>query len=495
MWSAILTAALAQSIEVEEYVLDNGMEFLLHPRKDQPLNVSAGWVAHVGSVNEQPGITGISHFFEHMMFKGTTTIGTRDPERDKWFREQQHRVHTELRKQQLAVNYPRYLRGEIEDPWHRSADDASMKVLREELDGLIENHKEVIVADEFDQVYAELGGTAMNAFTSNDLTFYFVTVPANKLEHWAWMESDRLADSVFREFYAERDVVHEERRLRTESTPTGRFDEQVEAMFYQSSAYSWPVVGWPSDLNAYTLEQAQGYFDTYYRPNNLTGVIVGDFDPEVLKPLLNRYFGRLERGPEPPPVVTLEVPQSAEKRMSATCACTPQVQISFHTPAYIGADSPVVEVIARLLSGRTGRLYRAMVEGAEVASSARATHDPRKYAGSLTVVAQTKGKATPEDLEREVLAQLERLKTDPVTAAELERVRNNHQAEIYTALEDNYELMVNLGFYHDRSNWKDLFQEADRVAAVTPADVQRVATELLTPQNRLIAHYDREESE
>lgn len=494
MWIA-LGLAWAQVLEVEELTLDNGMEFLLLPRDDQPLNVSLGWVAHVGSVDERPGITGISHFFEHMMFKGTTTVGTRDPEKERWYRLEQEKVHEKLRALQLERNYPRYQRGAIDDPWHPSNDDDEMKALRAELDQLVQDHAQVIVADEFDQLYAELGGTAMNAFTGEDLTFYFVTMPANKVEHWAWMESDRLADSVFREFYPERDVVHEERRMRTESTPTGIFDEQYDAMFFQSSPYSWPVIGWPSDLNAYTQAQARDYFATYYAPNNLTGVVVGDFDPEVVKPLLSRYFGRLERGPEPPPVVTLEMDQRAEKRMVARCECTPQLKTSYHTPAYVGADAPVVEVIARLLSGRTGRLHRAMVEGAEVASATRARHDSRKYAGALTITLETKGDATPADLERVLEQELQRLKDEPVSDAELERVRNHQQAELYRTMGDNYELMVNLGYYHNRSHWKDLFSEVDAIAGVTAADVQRVATELLVPHNRIVAHYLREEGE
>ena len=180
----------------------------------------------------------------------------------------------------------------------------------------------------------------MNAFTSYDLTCYFITVPSNKLELWAWMESDRLHDSVFREFYSERDVVHEERRLRTESTPTGKFEEQFDAMFWASSGYSWPVIGWPSDLNSYTFEQAQEYWNVYYRPGNLFGILVGDFDPAEAKRLITRYFSRLEPGDrEPPPVVTLEVEQLAEQRMIAAGDFPPAVEIRYHTVPAGHADS------------------------------------------------------------------------------------------------------------------------------------------------------------
>ena len=262
----------AQKVSVEEFTLPNGMQFLLVPRTDQPNVVSAGWVARVGSVNERPGITGISHFFEHMMFKGTNTIGTRNPDKDRTFRVEQKKVRDQMNQLVLSEQYERYRNGEIDDPWDSVNDTPRLKSLRTKLDTLIRAQQgrgkagpatATIVKDEFDQVYTKAGGSGMNAFTSYDLTCYFITVPSNKLELWAWMESDRLNDSVFREFYSERDVVHEERRLRTDSTPTGRFQEQFNSMFWASCGYSWPVIGWPSDLNSYTFEQAQVYWNTY----------------------------------------------------------------------------------------------------------------------------------------------------------------------------------------------------------------------------------------
>ncbi|MEE8142419.1 MAG: insulinase family protein, partial [Planctomycetota bacterium] len=276
LWIGLL---LGQQVEVESFSLKNGMEFLLVPRKDQPNAISAGWVAKVGSVNERPGITGISHFFEHMMFKGTRTIGTRDPEKDGEFISEQEVVRNELRHLHLTVQYRRWKQGEIDDPWDPVNDTERMQELRETLKTLMDSQREITVKNEFDQVYTSEGASQLNAFTSHDLTFYVITVPSNKFELWCWMESDRLLDSVFREFYEERDVVHEERRMRTESTPTGVFQEQFEAMFWQSSPYSWPVVGWTYDLNSYTRQQAEDYYKTFYAPNNLVGVVVGDFDP------------------------------------------------------------------------------------------------------------------------------------------------------------------------------------------------------------------------
>lgn len=311
------------------------------------------------------------------------------------------------------------------------------------------------------------------------------------MELWAWMESDRLADSTFREFYAERDVVHEERRLRTESTPTGIYDEQFNAMFYGSSPYSWPVVGWPTDLESYTYEQAEDYFATYYRPNNLVGVVVGDFDPEALKPTIEQYFSRLEAGEPPPPVVTLEMKQTAEKRMTAECDCAPGVEIRYHAVPFGHADSYALDVLASVLSSRTGRLYRGLVEGREIAANAYAYSMGMRLAGSFVFAAEAKGEAQPDDLERAWDEEIEKLKTEPITEAELQRVKNNVLASSYRQLRSNQGLMTGLGYYEALGGWEAINEDPKRTLAVTAEDVMRVANTYFDVENRAVAQYFR----
>jgi predicted Zn-dependent peptidase len=489
--AALASAASAQQVQVEEFVLDNGMEFLLVPRDGQPNSIAAGWVAKVGSVNERPGITGISHFFEHMMFKGTRTIGTRDAATDADLMAQLNEVHTRLRDMHLRTQYERARLGEIDDPWDPANDTPEMAALREELRGLMDAQKQAIVKDEFDQVYTEMGGSSMNAFTSEDVTFYFINVPSNKFELWAWMESDRLRDSVFREFYAERDVVHEERRLRTESTPTGEFDEQFDSMFWLSSPYHWPVVGWPSDLNSYTREQAEDYYNTYYRPNNLVGVVTGDFDVDEVKNTIERYFSSLERGPEPPAVVTREVEQKAEMRMYAEGDMQPQVRVRYHAVPFGHEDSYPLQVMSDILNGRTGRLYKAMVEGSEIASSAFARPDARKYAGAFEFRAETKGDATPEMLEAAWYEILADLQENPVGERELQKVKNGLAADSYRRLQSNFFLMVQLGIAEAMGGWEEINEGPRKLQAVTPEDIQRVANEYFDRSNRSVAIYTR----
>ncbi len=496
--AATCVTALGQQVKVETFTLDNGMKFLLVPRTDQPNIIAAGWVAKVGSVNERPGITGISHFFEHMMFKGTNTIGTSNPEKDAELRDAQRKVRDKLLNLHLTEQYRRFGAGEIDDPWDRLNDTAEMKELRSELDRLMQEHKDVIVANEFDQVYTSQGGSGMNAFTSSDLTFYFINVPSNKFELWAWMESDRLNDSVFREFYAERDVVHEERRLRTESTPTGIYQEQFESIFWQSSPYHWPIIGWTSDLNSYTMDQALDYFNIYYRPNNLAGVIVGDFDPAEVKPIIERYFSRLKRGETaPPPVVTLEMKQLAEARMYAECDCQPQVEVRYHTVPFNHKDSFALEMMANILNGRTGRLYKSLVEEQKIASTASAMVStaalgaPAKYAGYFAFSAEVKGEATPQQLEEAWYQELERLQTELVPERELQKVKNQVAANSYRRLQSNFFLLVQLGIYEGMGDWEYINEAPRKLQAVTAEDIKRVANIYFNKTNRAVAIYTR----
>jgi predicted Zn-dependent peptidase len=501
LFAVVTATAFGQKVEVEEFTLPNGMQFLLVPRSDQPNVVSAGWIARVGSVNERPGITGISHFFEHMMFKGTDTIGTREPGRDSKYRAEQKAIRDEINRLVWTRQYDRYFKGEIDDPWNPANDPQELRVLRARLDALIKAQQGrgeagpeagTIVKDEFDQVYTKAGGSGMNAFTTYDLTCYFITVPSNKLELWAWMESDRLHDSVFREFYSERDVVHEERRLRTDSTPTGKFEEQFDAMFWASCGYAWPVIGWPSDLNSYTFEQAQDYWNIYYRPTNLVGILVGDFDPARAKRLITNYFSRLEPGKQPPPpVVTLEVEQLAEQRMNAAGDFPPSIEVRYHTVPAGHVDSYPLDMLAEVLNDRTGRLYRSLVEGRSIAATAQASSDTRKYAGMFAVSAQTRGDATPEQLEKAWLEELAKLQSEDLSDRELRKIKNRVAAQNYRKLESNMSLFVQLAFSEAVLDWREINEGPAKYEAVTAADIRRVVNRYFKETNRSVASFRR----
>lgn len=489
---AAQSAPTAAAVPVEEFELDNGMRFLLVNRPELT-TVAAAWVAHVGSADERPGITGLAHFFEHMMFKGTHTIGTKDIERDLEIIAEQEAVQEKIRAE-LREQRRRWRLGEIDDPYDPAHRSDSLNALRAEFQQLVEEQRELMVKDELDKVYTDGGGTSLNAFTSNDFTVYINQLPANRLELWFWLESDRLLNPVFREFYAERDVVYEERRLRTESTPTGRYDEQADAMFWQSHPYSWPVIGWASDLEVISKSQADEFFATYYAPNNLSAVLVGNFDPAEVRSLAERYFGRLEGAERPAPdVVTLEAEQLAEKRMTAECDCQPQLQVRYHAVPFGHGDGYALDVVAGVLNGRTGRLHERIVEGAEIASSASAFHDARKYAGVFELNAETKGDAAPEQLLAAWDGIVAELIAEPVPEDELAKVKNRVAADTYRQLRDPFFLMVQLAVMDALGDWRYLNTVAERTNLVTAEDVQRVAAKYFEPSRRLVSLYYRKE--
>src|SRR5436190_22952854 len=320
---AVVLPLRAQKVPVVEKTLSNGMRLLMVERHDEP-TIAGGWVAHVGSSNEKLGMTGIAHLFEHMMFKGTKTIGTTDYKKDIEILAEQESVRDEMRAEERNMR-EMLRRGEIEGDLLKPENwTPRYRELQKKFAELVDAERKLIVKNEFDRVLSGQGASGMNAFTSEDMTAYFETVPANKLELWMWMESDRIANRVFREFYAERDVVFEERRMRTDSTPLGKFQEEFSAMFWESLPYSWPTVGWPSDIPAISKAQADEFYSIYYSPQNITLILIGDFKPENAEKLVRKYFERIPRGAkEVSDVLTLEVKQMEEKRMKAEDEANP----------------------------------------------------------------------------------------------------------------------------------------------------------------------------
>lgn len=483
----------AQQVDPIVHTLDNGMTVLLVPRPGDP-NIAAGWIAKVGSVNEDPGITGVAHLFEHMMFKGTHTVGTRDIEADLRVIAHLDSLKAEIREHEKEL-IRRWRLGEIDDwrdPQYRNEAHAR---LIDEFDTALAEQQDLIVKDEFDRIYTGAGASGMNAGTSQDFTVYFINVPANKLELWFWMESDRLLEPVFREFYSERDVVHEERRLRVDSTPTGLLDEQFDSMFWQSSPYNWPVIGWPSDLYGLTREEALDFFEIYYAPNNITAALVGGFDPDEAIALAETYFGRIPSGDTmPEPVRTWEVDQPAEKRMIGEADTTPQVAIRWHTVPDDHVDEPALLVLGQILSGRTGRLFKALVEEQEVATQVSAGQNGLKWGGYFQISGVAQQDHTPEQVEQAIYVEIEKLKAEPVGERELQKVKNQNAATQIRQLQSSFGLMLQLLINDAYGGWEDINELGPQLQAVTAEDIQRVASEYFTDDDRAVALYYRKES-
>ena len=261
-------------------------------------------------------------------------------------------------------------------------------------------------------------------------------------------------------------------------------------MFWQSSPYSWPVIGWPSDLEGITREEALDFFSVYYAPNNLTAALVGDFEPEQAIELAERYFGRLKRGPRPvEPVRTREVEQLAEKRMTAEADTRPTVKIRYHSVADAHADEPALLMLSGILNGRTGRLYKSLVLEQKIATGASASVSGLKFDGYFGLGGVAREGHTPEEVEQALYKEIEVLKESLASEREIQKVKNQQLAGDFRRLRSKFSLMVQLLVYDALGSWENINKFSDRIQAVTREDVQRVAKKYFLPENRTVAIY------
>ena len=481
---------IAQQVPVIETNLPNGLRLLLVERHGEP-SIAGAWVAHVGSANEHPGITGIAHLFEHMMFKGTTTIGTTDAKQDLTILAQQEIIRDNMRAEEARMR-AQIRRGTLDDLLKPENWTPRYRELQKEFQALVEAERKVLVKNEFDKIYSSNGASGMNAFTMQDMTAYFCSVPANKIELWMWMESERILHPVFREFYAERDVVFEERRMRLESTPMGVPMETFNALFWEALPYSWDTLGWPSDVSTISKPQADAFYATFYTPQNLTLILVGDFDLHQIIPLAEKYFTRIPRGQiDPPDLVTLEPRQTVEKRMNAEVAANPQVEIYYHTVPFEHKDSYALEILSQILSTQTGRLYKGMVINQGLANDVNAEQNSMKWAGYFDINGEAATGHSPGEVEKSIYAEIEKLQRDEVPAAELEKVKNNFAAAQYRKLNSNMSILHSLIWTEGEGDWREINQANTKLQSVTAAEVKRVANAYLTKENRAVATFTR----
>src|SRR5262249_26747296 len=282
--------------------------------------------------------------------------------------------------------------------------------------------------------------------------------------------------------------------MRTESPPLGKYDEAFNSLFWQASPYKWPVIGWPSDVSAITKAQADAYFATFYAPNNLTGVLVGDFDAAAVRPVLERYFGRIPRGKtEPPEMITSEPPQPGEKRFNAEAETSPTVRIWWHGVPFQHKDASALDLLTDVLSGRTGRLYKGLVTGRQVANQVSASIDPKKYDGIIEVECTVKDGKEPAAVEQAVYEEIDRLKNETVGAEELQKVKNEAKANAYRRLSSPFFIAVQLLVYDGLGDWRYINTYAEDIDRLTAADLQRVSKEYFTRENRTVGIFLRKE--
>ncbi len=466
----------ALKVGVREHILRNGMRVLILEKHDAPL-AAAVIQFRTGSVNERPGITGASHLLEHMMFKGTRLFGTSDYAAEMPILKEIDRLASLMEKEQAGM-LTAYGKG---DPEKTAA-------LKKKIMALIEKERRYIIKDELWSTYQKNGSEILNASTGYDTTQYYVELPANRLELWALLESDRMGNAVFREFYSERDVVREERRLGIETRPEGLLWEKFMASLFEATPYRWHVIGYSSDIETMKREEVAEYFRTHYSPNNAVAVIVGDVKEQEVLALMKKYFEPIPSQKSPRPVFTRDDTQRGERRIKVEADAKPSLSIGFHGPIFGSPDQYVLEIIGRLLSwGRTSRFYKELIEKRLLALTADAYNMDMLNGNFFVIEAQPLAPHTAGELEDAIYAEIEKLKTEPVSQWDLEKVRNQMDADFVRGLEDNMGLARMLASARNRTgDWRN-FDEREKYARVTPDDIMRVARTYFTGTNRTVA--------
>jgi len=467
--------------KVKEFTLANGLRFFVYERPQVP--TFAGMImVKVGSVDERKGETGLAHFFEHMAFKGTSVMGTRDYAKEKPILEEMDRLGDELAAE--------YLKGE-------RADQAKMKELRDKLKKLQEQTLTFAVKDELDRIYAENGGEFLNASTGNDSTQYFIMLPSNRLELWFMIESERFRDLVFREFYSERDVIAEERRMSLDNTPDGLLRDEFMNIAYVLHPYRHSVVGYMEDIQSYTKAKAVGFFKTFYIPNNIVAAVVGDVRLEEVKRLAEQYFGDIPRGTDPPRPTEIEPEQRGERRVATWFEAEPRFLMGYHMPGPAEKDNLTLSLAGMILSrGSSSRFIRDLVTNKKIAISVFASASAARYPALFMIQGQPRHPNTVQDLEKAVLEHLDRLKKEPVAQAEIDKSINQAEAGLYRSMgfADNVflamRLLRNVIIFDDiDADWK----RAEALKKITPEDIMAAAGKYFTETNRTVGILLRKE--
>ncbi len=460
---------------VSEFKLDNGLKIIVMERHDAPV-ASFVTFANVGGANDPKEYTGLAHMFEHMAFKGTTTLGTTD-------------LKKELQAMQVEDSIWYELRAERKKG--RLADSTRLAQLTEDFDKAIEAARQYVVPNQFDHVLESNGAVGLNAGTGKDQTVYLMSLPSNKVELWMAMESERFRNPVLREMYREREVIAEERRQSLENNPIMRTLWGLIGTAFQAHPYGITIVGHMSDIQNYTRDAAREYFEKFYVPSNMIIAIVGDVNPDEVFKLAKKYWGKLEAKPAPEALATIEPEQKGERRVEFEDPSQPLFAAGWHIPEGTHPDWFAVEALADYLGqGRTSLLYKNLVKENKIAAQSGILlgWPGNKYPCLLITYAIPSPEHTPEECEEQVFAEVERLKNELIPVEEVEKIKARAKAELINALDNNLGLAMRLaGYENDWGDWRELFRQLDRISAVTPEDIQRVAKLYLTRKNRTVA--------
>ncbi len=475
--------SFAVSLNLEERVIEhtfkNGLKILMMERHQSP-TISAYIRFNVGSVDEVTGNTGIAHMLEHMLFKGTKILGTTDYKKEKPILDEIDHVAAELdTERRKGVRMDKSRIGQLQ------------KRLRE----LQAEHKQYVIPDEFSQLYAKNGGVGHNAGTGKDGTTYMIHLPANKLELWAAIESDRMREPVLREFYAERDVVMEERRMRIENSAGGKLYEQFISSAFTAHPYGVQIIGWASDIKNLSKKETKKFLKKFYAPNNAIMGIVGDINPGEVIQLVEKYFSDIPSQPLPPPVFTVEPEQAGEKRVVVVHDSEPELLMGYHKPTLPDHDDYVFDVIDSILSsGRTSRLYKSIILKKQIATDVGTFSGPgSRYPNMFVFSGTPRHPHNVQELEQAIEEEIEKLKTKPVGKKELRKVINQVEANLIRSLKSNSGMASKLIYYESLAgDWKYFITHIDKIKKITAEDIMRTAQKYLTKKNKTVAYIKKQ---
>ncbi|NDC37684.1 MAG: insulinase family protein [Proteobacteria bacterium] len=455
---------------VQEFTLSNGLRVLVYRRGDAP--VFSGVVGvRVGGSDEQLGKTGISHMFEHMAFKGTSTIGTRDYARER-------PLLQELEELAQISAAPAKLPADKRVRWEQ---------IHKELSALW-------TTEEFTREYEKQGVAGMNATTDTELTRYFESLPRSAFEFWCQMESARLLDPVMRQFYPERDVVMEERRMRTEDSPDGALYEKLLGVAFSKHPYRFPVIGHARDIQGLTATDVDNFRRRYYVPSNIVIALVGDVDAQRDRPMLERYFGRLAPGPTPLRPAEVEPAQRAERRFSIRFPASPMMLLGYHKPIYPHPDDAAISVMTEILAGSSiSPLYTELVKNSKIALSVGADEGPGSAYPNLLIFALTpRAPHTNAKLLSAFDSVLKQFIEAGPTEEQLAIAKRAMETAFLSKMKSSLSLAVDLASMElIHGSWRAVIDWFDQVLRVSTADVQRVARTYLRSESRTVGALEK----
>ena len=474
---------------IKKVQFDNGLKLIMMQNTTSPtLALYAKF--KVGSVDETKEIAGTAHLLEHMLFKGTENVGTTNFPEEKKF-------HILLKATGSELDKLRLEKRNLEDSSKSAPPELLERITRLErrLKDVEAIQKKYIVKAEDTYIYEQHGQVGFNAYTSHDVTNYQIRLPANRLEIWAKMESDRLKNPILREYYTERDVIMEERRMRVENRGAGILREKYLALAFGEHAYGQPVIGYESNIPFLDIYETENFFKKHYTPDNMVIAIVGDLDFDKTESMIRKYFSDLQPSKEKKLGTRVkEKFNTGEKRVSFKYPGGSIYIMGWRKPAYPHPDNSVFDVIDSILTqGTSSRLYKRLVLKDKLVSSVDAWgSDPgERYSNLFSVYSQLNSDADPAKVESIIWEEIEKLKTENVSKEELQRIKNKMTADFLREIDSNGTLADSLSYYELLTdNWEDLFLSYDKLNNITEADIKRVAAKYFIKENLTIGHLD-----